>query len=131
MEPGLVIHTVGSSVLEGKRSEKACCAWHVAGRGWAELGPGSPGAASAQGLTLVLPNVIMWLLSQQAQSRRLAPGHSGPVQDHAGHLPSYYVSLNCLTPGCRPSGHILCHLLVSAGPHMQISRKFKNYFDEV
>lgn len=61
VEPGPVIHTVGSSVSEGKRSEKACCAWRVARR------PGSPGAASTRGLTLVPPNVTMRLLPQQAQ----------------------------------------------------------------
>lgn len=68
MEPGPVIHTVGSSVLEGKRSEKACCAWRVAGRGWAKLGPWVSGAASARGLTLVPPNVTMWLLSHRPRA---------------------------------------------------------------
>lgn len=43
VEPGPVIHTVGSSVSEGERSEKACCAWRVAGRGWAKLGRGLQG----------------------------------------------------------------------------------------
>lgn len=43
VEPGPVIHTVGSSVSEGKRPERACCARHEAGRGWAKLGLGLRG----------------------------------------------------------------------------------------